>query len=733
MAYLAARGKSKLPSHARHRVMVGATAALLLVPAALLLPAVREQLGQTDFGTRIINADKEPGNWLSTGRNYEETRFSSLDEINTTNVGSLQLAWSYDLDTNRGQESTPLAVDGVLYTTSAWSKVQAFDSATGKLLWQFDPEVPGNVAVKACCDVVNRGAAYWDGKIYVGTIDGRLIAINAKTGKQIWSVLTVDPKSNQTITGAPRIVKGRVIIGNGGAEFGARGYVTAYDVDTGAKVWRFYIVPGQPGRPDGEVSDKPLAEKASKTWAGQWWSPEHGGGGGGTVWDSMAYDPELDLLYIGTGNGSFWNKAYRSPGDGDNLFIASVLALRPETGEYVWHYQETPGDQWDYTSTQHMILTTLEIGGVKRKVLLHAPKNGYFYVLDRETGKVISAEPYIALNWSTGIDLTTGRPKIVPAARYDKSGKPWISMPGGMGGHNWEPMAFSPRTGLVYIPVHEIPGYYKNDPNFVRRPLGVNIGIDVSAVDLPQAPRAKAEALKVLKGYLLAWDPVRQKAVWRADNPGIANGGVLATAGGLVFQGDNDGMFNAYDAKSGKKLWRFDAQSAIIAAPITYSVNGTQYVSVLSGFGGPIALGGGEAAWSKDGPRRNISRVLTFRINGKAPALPLKPVTSLGVLAPPPQFGDAEAIKQGRLLYLNSCGNCHGSGATSTGVLPDLRYSGAITSREAFYSIVGEGLLSGQGMVSFAKNYSPAQIETIRAYVIDQAHKDTRTQRKAVK
>ena len=637
----------------------------------------------TAFGARIVNADAEPQNWLSTGRGYDETRFSPLDQINGDNVGRLRLAWSYDLDTDRGQEATPLAVDGKLFTTTAWSKVQAFDAASGRLLWQFDPKVPGTAAVKACCDVVNRGAAYWNGRVYVGTIDGRLIAIDANSGSPVWSVQTTDPESNNTITGAPRIVKGRVIIGNGGAELGARGYVSAYDANTGAKVWRFYIVPGDPQRPDGEISDKPLKQLAAKTWSGKWWTHEDGGGGGGTAWDSMAYDPKLDLLYIGTGNASYWNKAVRSPGDGDNLFVASILALRPKTGEYVWHYQQTPGDQWDYTSTQNMILATIPVEGKPRKVLMHAPKNGYFYVIDRETGKLLSAKPYVPINWSTGIDPKTGRPAIVPAARYDKTGKPWLALPAGIGGHNWQPMAYSPQTGLVYIPAQEVPSIFETDPDFQRRPTGSNYSIKLDMFDPPTDPATKAAIRKIPKGYLLAWDPVKQVEVWRSPHPGLINGGVMATAGGLVFEGDMDGRFNAFAAGTGKKLWSFDAQSGIMAAPVSYAVNGRQYVTVLAGFGGAMGMGGGEAMWGNDGPRRNKSRVLTFALDGQAPALPALPKLVRPPLAPPPAFGDAAMIEAGRKRFLNTCMACHGAGAVSTGITPDLRYSAAIGDRDA--------------------------------------------------
>lgn len=703
-----------------------------LVPFAIMLftlalaacsPGAPSASG-SGFARRIVHADAEPQNWLSTGRGYDETHYSPLALINASDIGRLKLAWSYDLDTDRGQESTPLAVDGRLYTTSAWSKVQAFDAASGRLLWQFDPRVPGSSAVKACCDVVNRGAAYWDGKVYVGTIDGRLIAIDAHNGQQLWSVQTTDPASNNTITGAPRIVKGRVIIGNGGAELGARGYVTAYDAGSGAKVWRFYIVPGDPAHPDGEVSDKPLHDLAAKSWAGKWWRHEEGGGGGGTAWDAMAYDPELDLLYIGTGNASYWNKAYRSPGDGDNLFVASVLALRPETGEYVWHYQETPGDEWDYTSTQNMILATLTLDGRPRKVVMHAPKNGYFYLLDRATGKLLSAKPFIPLTWSRGVDAVTGRPQIVPEARYDRTGKPWVAMPGGIGGHNWQPMSYSARTRLVYIPTQEVGGLYKPTPEFTRRPVGTNLGLDLNMMEMPKDPRVLKAAMAVSKAYLLAWDPVAQREVWRAPNPGIVNGGVLSTAGDLVFQGDSDGKFNAYDAVNGIRLWSFDAQDTVMAAPISYMVKGRQYISVVVGFGGAVALVGGQSAWGPNGPRHNKSRVLTFALDGTAKALPpAAPIRFTPVLSVP-AVGTPAMAEGGRLLYLNSCAVCHGASAKSAGVLPDLRRSAAITDGATFYAIVGQGALSDRGMVSFARNYDRAQIETIRAYLASRARED---------
>ena len=398
--------------------------------------------------TRLVNADREPQNWMSHGRTYSEQRFSPLRQIDANNAKQLGLTWFVDMDTAKGQESTPLVIDGVMVVSTAWSMVKAFDAKNGRVLWEFDPQVPRDTLVKGCCDAVNRGVAAWQGKIFVGTLDGRLIALNARTGKPIWSVVTVDQTKPYTITGAPRIVKGKVLIGNGGAELGVRGYVSAYDVADGKLVWRFYTVPGDPSKP----FESPALAAAAKTWTGEWWKL----GGGGTVWDSMAYDAALDLLYIGVGNGSPWNRAIRSPGGGDNLYLSSIVALRPDTGEYVWHYQETPGESWDYTATQQMILADLRIEGRLRQVIMQAPKNGLFYVLDRKTGQLISAKPFVPVTWTSGVDLKTGRPIENPGIRFGETGRPIDLLPGPLGAHNWQPMAFNPRSGLVHVPAQEI-------------------------------------------------------------------------------------------------------------------------------------------------------------------------------------------------------------------------------------------------------------------------------------
>jgi alcohol dehydrogenase (cytochrome c)/quinohemoprotein ethanol dehydrogenase len=663
--------------------------------------------------TRIVNADQDPANWLSHGRTYSEQRFSPLDKINTTNVQQLGLVWSLDLDTHRGQEATPLIIDGVIYSTSAWSKVQAIDAATGKLLWQFDPKVPGEFGVKACCDTVNRGVAAYKGRLYLGALDGRLIAIDAATGKEAWSVVTVDQSQPYTITGAPRIVKDKVIIGNGGAELGVRGYVSAYDPSDGKMLWRFYTVPGDPSQP----FEGPHLERAAKTWNGEWWKL----GGGGTVWDAMAYDPDLDLLYIGVGNGSPWNQQYRSPGGGDNLYLSSIVALKPDTGEYVWHYQTTPGETWDFTATQHIVLADLAIGGQTRKVLMQAPKNGFFYVIDRTNGQLISAQPYAQVNWATSIDPATGRPIENPEARFKNPKAPFVSMPGPYGAHNWHPMSYSPQTGLVYIPVQDVPYAYAHDAKFKARPIGFNIGTDPVAVMFPDDAKVRADALATVRGYLKAWDPVTQKERWSIEHGGAWNGGVLSTAGNLVFQGNVSGELVAYNAADGTKLWTFDAQTGVVAAPATYALGNEQYIVVLAGWGGTYAISGGDAS-RKGGPAINRSRVLAFKIGGTA-KLPA-PAPVVPPAQPIANIADAKVAAQGQALFHMHCSVCHGDSAVAGGVLPDLRWSAINRSDRAWQDVVIGGVRKDRGMVSFAPVVSAQEAEAIRAYVVRKANLD---------
>lgn len=658
-------------------------------------------------GARLVAADADSQDWLTHGRTYSEQRFSPLKEINDQNVARLKLAWYYDLDTHRGQEATPLVIDGIMYFTSAWSKVFALNAQTGALLWSYDPKVPGATAVNACCDVVNRGVAAWEGKIFVATLDGRLVALDATTGHPLWSTLTVDADLRYTITGAPRVVKGKVIVGNAGAEMGVRGYVSAYDARSGKLMWRFYTVPGDPSKP----FENAAMEKASKTWTGQWWKF----GGGGTVWDSIVFDPELDLLYIGVGNGSPWNWRIRSPHGGDNLFLSSIVALKPETGEYVWHYQETPAEMWDFTASQQITLADVTIGGRARKVIFHAPKNGFFYVIDRTNGALISAKPYTFINWATGIDVKTGRPMETALARYPGK-NPAPVVPGPLGAHSWQPMSYSSLTGLVYIPVNDVGFEYKSPENFAFKKLAPNYGIDVVAAGMPQDPKIKQAILSTVKGKLVAWDPLQQKPAWAIERPGPWNGGTLSTAGNLVFEGTAAGNFEAYRADSGEKLWSFVAQTGVMAGPVTYSINGEQYVAVLAGWGGVFPLATGEVSF-QSGHVKNVSRMLVFKLGGSASLPPANEPSASPSLTPLPNTAGKATIRLGEQEYQRYCAACHGDVAVSGGVLPDLRYSGTLDN-DAWFSVVLGGALQSKGMVSFAKELSHGDVSDIRSYVI---------------
>ncbi len=658
---------------------------------------------------RIIGADKEAGNWLTHGRGYDEQRFSPLTGINSANVGELGLAWYFDIPTKRGIEATPIVVDGRMYVTGSWSIVYALDAATGEELWRYDPEVARSWAEYACCDVVNRGVAVWGDGVFVATLDGYLVGLDAETGEQRWRVDTIDRKAPYTITGAPRVVNGLVIIGNGGADFaGVRGYVSAYDSETGELRWRFYTVPGNPA--DGFESD--AMRVAAQTWTGEWWSL----GGGGTVWDSMAYDAELDLLYIGVGNGSPWNRKIRSPEGGDNLFLSSIVALRPGTGEYVWHYQTTPGDTWDFTATQHMILADLDIAGERRKVLLQAPKNGFFYVIDRTNGQLISAEKYVKVNWAAEVDMETGRPVEAPNARYTDG--PFLIMPSVIGGHNWHPMAFSPKTKLVYIPAQDVPFVHGDDPNFEYVVGGPGTGTDFKYAAAPEDPAALMQVAAMVSGQLIAWDPVQQKEIWRYQHAGPWNGGVLATAGDLVFQGSLIGEFAAYDANSGKRVWSFDAQTGVAAAPVTYNAGGEQHVAVAVGWGTFFGLAGGPLTGSLG--LKNVSRILAFRTGGTASLPERQQLPQPPVPKPPASDADDATIAAGKNVYYGRCWHCHGDAAVGGGVLPDLRYASAETHTR-WDAIVLGGARLDKGMPAFGHVLSKEDSDAVRAYVISRA------------
>ncbi|KPL69205.1 alcohol dehydrogenase [Erythrobacter sp. SG61-1L] len=672
-----------------------------LAAAALALLAACSQ--QADNGAideqRLLAAEDDPDNWLSYGRTYAEQRFSPLEDVNDGNVGKLGLAFAVQLDTNRGQEATPIVVDGIMYFSTAWSKVMAVKADTGEVLWQYDPKNIGAKGVHACCDVVNRGVAVWEGKVFVGTIDGRLIALDAASGKELWSTVTVDQKKPYTITMAPRVVRGKVIIGNSGAELGVRGYVSAYDANSGKLVWRFYTVPGNPADgPDGAASDEAFAKFAGKTWNGNWWEM----GGGGTVWDSVVYDADFNQLIVGVGNGSPWNHRARSAGKGDNLFLSSILALDPDTGKYKWHYQVNPGETWDFTATQQITLADLTIDGKPRKVLMQAPKNGFFYVIDRSNGKLISAENFVPQNWAEKIDLVTGRPVEKPEARF--ANKPYMIYPSGLGAHAWMPMSYSPKTGLVYIPAMHAPIVMSDNVNYERHPGRWNTGVNMGG-----PPPKGQEHEAAFMGWLVAWDPVKQKAAWKVERPWPWNGGTLATGGNLVFQGDAHGQFHAYDARNGKELWTFNAGQGVMAGPITYRVNGVQYVAVLAGYGGSMGMAR-PADWMETPPPPG--QLLVFKVGGTAKLPERPPYTPPPFAVSDEKFTPAQ-LEEGQKWYLTYCSICH-AGPTN----PDLFRSQYALSADAWRSVVIDGALQDNGMASFSEQLTKNQAESIRAYML---------------
>jgi quinohemoprotein ethanol dehydrogenase len=644
----------------------------------------------------------EAEQWTSVGRTPDEQRFSPLAQINTDNVKGLGLAWFADFDTNRGQEATPLAIDGTLYVSTAWSKVKAYDARTGRLLWAYDPQVPGEFAGRGCCDVVNRGVAAWNGKVFVASYDGRLIALDAQTGAVAWEVLTLDHDKPVTVTGAPRVINGKVLIGNAGGEFGVRGYVSAYDAATGKMLWRFYTVPGDPA----SGFENAAMRKAARTWHGKWWES----GGGGTVWDGMAYDPHLNLVYFGTGNGAPWNRGYRGSGGGDNLFVASIVALHADTGAYAWHYQEVPGDEWDYDATSPLMLADLELAGRTRRVLMQAAKDGFFYVLDAKSGAVISAHNYVTTTWAAAIDSKTGRPAVTDSrSRYDQAGQVLILQPGAQGAHSWHPFSFNPNTGLVYFSAIETSMAFKGAAHFEFHPMAANIGLE-----FPLPPTVyddlKSNAPRKSVSRLVAWDPVQQREVWRSGVLGTIGGGTLSTAGNLVFQGTNLGRFVAYDARDGHELWSFEAQTGVVAAAAAFELDGEQYIAEEVGYG--LAPYGAS----------NQSRLLVFKLGGTAQLPPAPPPAPKPVLDPPPSTAGAATIEAGHQQFAGHCAMCHEPPAANRAIFPDLRYSPALNSAEAFDAIVLEGALQSAGMAPFKGKMSEEEAQSVRAYLIERAN-----------
>ncbi len=683
----------------------------------IVLCACAAQLSDAAQTSREVDdialADESRGeDWLAFGRTYSEQRFSPLTQINTSNVAELSVDWYLDLPNDRGLVSTPLVVDGVLYFNGSMNIVRAVDAATGALLWEYDPKVMERVGSRRSrvgWDH-NRGIGFWKGKVYLATWDGILVALDAATGGELWSTATIDLDLHYFITGAPKIFKGKVLVGNGGTELGAsRGYVTAYDAETGEQAWRFWIVPGNPA--DGFENE--AMEMAAETWTGEWWKY----GGGGNAWHGFTYDADLDVLYVGTGNGSPWNQKIRSPGGGDNLFLSSIVALDPDTGEYLWHYQTNPGETWDYNSNMDIVLADLTIDGRTVKAILHAPKNGFFYVIDRETGKLISAESFTEVTWATGIDLATGRPIEVPGARFED--RPASVAPGPNGGHSWHAMSYSPMTGLAYMPVlHQSVTYSDEGIDLAgwRSPLRQEFSTGVSTI---ASSPSRADGVR---GSLQAWDPVRQELAWEIPLHGYWNPGTMTTAGNLVFQGRADGNFVAYDANSGEELWMFDLGLGISAPPITYAINGRQYVALLVGWGGSLAAFGGELGashgWAYGVHER---RLVAFSLDGEV-ALPVLPPPEVPVPIRAADFDvDVAMARQGAGGY-RMCVYCHGGGALASGMAPDLRASRVVLSDIAFATVVRDGSRLARGMPAYPE-LTDEELLTLRHYIRQQAER----------
>lgn len=672
-----------------------------LLCAATLLVASCSQGG--------YEASPKDTDWAWYGNDREEQRFSSLSQINAENVGDLGLAWSLDLPGENALQATPIEVGGVLYFSGGLSKVYAVNAVTGELLWSYDPEVgkADPSRIRAIFSV-NRGVAYWDGKVYAATKDGRMVALDARTGQPVWIKPFLRAGDGSVSTGAPRILDGKVIIGNSGAEMSVRGYVTALDAKTGDLAWRFFTVPGNPA-----VDRDETTQRAAKTWTGEWWKY----GGGGTVWSGITYDSEFRQVLIGTGNGAPYNPDFRCKNGEDNLYLSSVVALDADTGKYKWHYQYNPCEVWDWKATSDIVLGTLTIEGKPRKVLMQAPSNGFFYVIDRSNGKLISAEPYGKQNWAERIDLATGRPVEKPGIRFKD--KPAVIYPGAYGAHNWQPTSFSPRSGLVYIPYMQTGlTYSRTDAKDVTDRPGqrtTRLGVAMAGPGTITDPMD-------YRGSLIALDPVTQKIKWRVDHETMWNSGLVSTAGDLVFQGANTGKFRAYDARNGKKLWEFDAKLGIIAPAITYAIGGRQYVSVLVGPGGST----GEATlpeFVEQGWKYGLQprRILTFALGATA-KLPETPPRDVNVEIPvvPGFVPDRTAIARGGSLYERNCYFCHGMGAHASGGAPDLRGSGIAADLASFGMVLRTGALAANGMPRF-EEFSDADVRDLYQYIRSEA------------
>ena len=718
-----------------------AAAWVLGLVASGILCAAREAAREPGLvdAARMKAVAADPDNWIVNGRDQGGTYYSPLTTINRQNIDKLGFAWQYDLGTHRGQEATPIVVDGVMYTSGTWGFVYALDAATGRQLWRYDPHAAHLAARQPCCDLVNRGVAVWKGRVYVASVDGRLHALDAMTGRKVWEVDTItDHASPYSSTGAPQIAGRVVVIGNGGADMGrggVRGYVSAYDVETGALKWRFYTVPPARGQP----YENPELAVADKTW-----EPHRGAQykGGGTVWDGFAYDPDLNLVYFGTANAAPYDSRLLGPvNDLDELFTASILAVHADTGRMAWYYQTTPHDRWDFDAVQKMVLSDLTVKGKTHPVLMQASKNGFFYVLDRATGELLSAANYTYVNWATHVDLETGRP--VPAAQGDWFSGPRNVYPSWAGGHTWHPMSYSLSTHLVYIPVIDVPNVWVDlvhnggavtflDGFFTVNGIMPDDTYDAADLKRLYGPLPDLKAIqssrrgKLVRELIRAWDPVAQRTVWEHEtSSGVRgyDGGVMSTAANLVFQGRGSGELWVYAADTGKVLKVIPTGSHLMAAPMTYAVHGEQFVAIQAGYGGAAITVGTIPPGSAARKYENVNRIIALKLGG--PAVPPPPAWSEPpVPKPPAQTGSPASIRAGEVKFIQECSRCHVLGPSST---PDLRRLGP-GLQAAFNDIVLRGAAAPTGMERFDDLLSEQDVNDIHAYLLDESWKAYKAQ-----
>jgi quinohemoprotein ethanol dehydrogenase len=686
----------------------------VLAALALAIGLALSSCGKSDdtLVATLLGAPENAGDWPRPGRDLGDSYYSPLEGIDSDNAGELGLAFEFTDFNIRGRthyalQSTPVMQDGTLYFSGPWGEAYAVDARTGEKRWMFDTEADGQYARNGCCGVLNRGVALADGKVFVGSFDGHLFAIDAKTGAKVWSVDTlVDRHWNYASNGAPQIAGDLVIIGNAGGDMGSRGYVSAYEIKTGKLAWRFWIVPGDPAAGPDESPD---VTAARKTWADDSrWDL----GLGGNAWGGIAYDPETGTAFVGTGNGGPHPAWLRSKSGQvmDNLYLSSIVALDAKTGRVKWHYQQIPGESWDFAATAPMVLADFELGGKTRKVLMQAPKNGVFYVLDRDTGELLRANAFTRINWTTGVDLKTGRPAINPEVDYRDG--PKLVWPSAAGGHGWSPMAFSPRTGLVYVPTYDAGMKLQSGRQAPFVPGANNQATFGSFPPFTDEDLGGREQSK-FEGRLTAWDPVAGKARWTAGPLTFLTGGTMV-AGDLVFQGSASGYLDAYDAASGKRVAHVFIGTVITAAPMTYQLDGVQYLAVLAGAGGP--QGGFFGPDVVASQYENYQRLVVLKVGGGTIPLPSKRVAVAPPPLPKPIAASAAQLKRGEQLFLDTCSRCHAVGGARA-VYPNLWLMPQSTV-DAFDKIVGDGALAYGGMAGFGDILSKADIAALKAYLV---------------